>query len=198
MNAIPKQKLLTVMEFLAWADAYDGDEKFELHDGVIVAVKTMHIASSSTQAMAPERVGHANAKFAITAALKAAIKKAGVPCQAFVDSIGVAINDYTTYIPDALVNCGERLPSDVMLAPNPVIVVEVFSPSSTSRDLVVKMRQYFTLPAVQYYITVHGEAREIYHHTRGPNGSFISALAGETLLLEPPGIEVSLADIFED
>ncbi len=198
MNAIAKQKLLTVSEFLAWADAYDGDGKFELHDGVIVAKRTPYSVGASPHAMAPERVGHANTKFAITAALKAAIKRAGVPCEAFVDSIGVAINEYTTYIPDALVNCGERLPRDVMFAPNPVIVVEVFSPSSTSRDLVVKMRHYFTLPAVQHYITVHGEAREIYHHTRGPNGAFISALAGETLALDPPGIEVDLSEIFDE
>lgn len=185
MNAIPKQNLMTVTEFLAWADAYSGDEKFELHDGVIVA-------------MAPERVGHAREKRAMANALAAALKKAGSPCEAFVDGIGIAINDYLKYIPDALVNCGERLPRNAMLAPNPVIVVEVFSPSSTSRDLVVKMRHYFTLPAVQHYITVHGEAREIYHHTRGLNGAFISALAGKTLAIDPPGIEVDLSEIFDE
>ncbi len=184
MNALLKPKLISVPEFLAWAEKQP-QGKFELHDGVIVA-------------MAPERVGHVQDKRRMANALEDAIKNAGVPCQAFVDGLGVAINDYTTYIPDALVNCGERLPRDAMLATNPVIVVEVFSPSSTSRDQVVKMRHYFTVPSIAHYLTVHGDQREIYHHRRGPDGTFISALAGETLTLDPPGIEVSLAGIFED
>jgi Uma2 family endonuclease len=183
MTALAKEKPLTVREFLVWANQQPSG-KFELHDGVIVA-------------MAPERFGHGQDKRRIANALEDAIRQAGVPCQAAVDSI-VAINDYTTYIPDALVNCGERLPRNAMLATNPVIVVEVFSPSSTSRDQVVKMRHYFMLPSVQHYLTVHGEAREIFHHKRGPDGTFISALAGETLRLDPPGIDVSLAGFFDE
>jgi Uma2 family endonuclease len=184
MNALEKTKIYNVQEFLDWADRQP-QGSFELHDGVIVA-------------MAPERVGHVREKRSMANALEKALLKRNLPCEAFVDGIGVAINDYTTYIPDALVHCGERLPRHAMLATNPVIVVEVFSPSSTSRDQVVKMRHYFTLPSVAHYITVHGEQREIYHHTRGPNGTYISALAGEVLKLDPPGLEVELAGIFEE
>ncbi len=184
MNALTKQPFYNVEQFLKWADTAP-EGKFELHDGVIIA-------------MAPERVGHGQDKFRMAKALEAAIKKAGLPCQAFVDSIGVMIGEYSAYIPDAVVNCGERLPRDAMLAANPIIVVEVVSPSSTSRDLIVKMRHYFMVPSIMHYITVHGDQREIYHHTRGSNGTFISALAGPTLQLDPPGLDVDLAEIFEE
>jgi Uma2 family endonuclease len=183
MTALAKPKPMTVREFLAWADQQP-EGKFELHDGAIVA-------------MAPERAGHAQDKRRMTNALEDAIRQAGIPCQAFVDGIGIAINDYTTYIPDALVNCGEPLPRDAMLAANPVIVVEVFSPSSASRDQVVKMRHYFMLPSIQHYLTVHGEQREIFHHARGLDGTFISSLAGDTLRLDPPGIVLNLTGIFD-
>jgi Uma2 family endonuclease len=184
MTALAKPKPMTVREVLAWADQQP-EGKFELYDGAVVA-------------MAPERFGHGQDKRRIANALEDAIRKAGVPCQAAVDSIGIAVNDYTTYIPDALVNRGEPLPRDAMLAANPVIVVEVYSPSSASPDQVVKMRHYFMLPSVQHYLTVHGEQREIFHHTRGPDGTFISALAGEMLRLDPPGIVLSLTGIFEE
>ncbi|MDZ4790960.1 MAG: Uma2 family endonuclease [Hyphomicrobiales bacterium] len=198
MNAQSKQKPLTVTEFLEWAGAYDGDGKFELHDGVIVPIRTSFIIGASTIAMAPERVRHGQAKLNIAIALKAAVKTAGLSCEAFVDSIGVAIDAFTTYIPGALVNCGERLLRDAMLATNPIIVVEVFSPSSASRDQLVKIRHYFTIPSIVHVLTVNGEAREIYHHTRGEGGAFVSRLAGETLRLDPPGMEIDLKEIFED
>ncbi len=184
MTALAKQKPMTVPEFLVWANQQP-EGKFELYDGIAVA-------------MAPVQFGHGQDKRRIANALEAAIRDAGVPCQAAVDSIGVAISDTTAYIPDALVNCGERLTRNASLATNPVIVVEVFSPSSASRDSVVKMRHYFMLPSVQHYLTVHGEAREVYHHMRGQNGTFISALAGEIWRLDPPGIDFDLTGIFDE
>jgi len=41
--------------------------------------------------------------------------------------------------PDALVNCGEKIPTGSMLAPAPVVVVEVVSPSSLKRDTGLKV-----------------------------------------------------------
>ncbi len=182
MTAPPKR--VSIPEFLSWAEKQEG--KFELYDGVIVA-------------MAPERVGHVNAKFAVAAALKDAIKKAGAPCQAFVDGLGVRIDDWTSYIPDALVNCGERLPADAMLAPNPIIVVEVLSPSSQGQDRVRKLFNYFRLPSVAHYLTVDLEQRCIGHHWRGPDGTIVAAIvSGDTLALDPPGLRLNLAGLLDE
>ncbi len=186
MAALAKSKTapVSIPEFLAWAEQQEG--KFELLDGVIVA-------------MAPERAGHVDARFAVATALKDAIGKAGVPCQAFVDGLGVQIDEWTSYIPDALVNCGERLPLDAMLAPEPVIVAEVLSPSSRSHDRLRKLFNYFRVPSIAHYLTVDLEFRRIGHHWRGPNGTIVTAIAsGESLMLDPPGLRVSLGGLFEE
>jgi Uma2 family endonuclease len=180
----PKPTRVSIAEYLSWAQKHEG--KFELLDGVIVA-------------MAPERAAHVNAKFALAAALKDAIKKAGVPCQAFVDGLGVQIDEWISYIPDALVNCGERVPPDAMLAPAPVIVVEVLSPSSQSHDRVRKLLYYFRVSSIAHYLTVDLELKRIGHHRRGPGGSIVTAIAGgDSLLLDPPGLQLSLAGLFDE
>src|SRR3712207_9097062 len=61
-------------------------------------------------------------------------RSAGLGCEAFADGMTVEIGEDYDYEPDAVVNCGDRLHPDVVAAPNPVIVVEVLSPSTQSTD----------------------------------------------------------------
>src|SRR6266567_4141646 len=62
--------------------------------------------------------------------------------------------DDTDYEPDAVVNCGERPDPEGFVAPQPVIVVEVLSPSSRSTDAGAKLADYFRVPSVQHYLMV--------------------------------------------
>jgi Uma2 family endonuclease len=123
MNA-PAVKRMTVPEFLAWAETQDSG-RYELVSGQIVA-------------MAPERWEHVQAKQRAFRALEVAIEHAGVSCQALVDGLAVAVDEETSYIPDTLVNCGEPGAPHAMIAPCPVIVVEVLSPSTRGIDTTVK------------------------------------------------------------
>ncbi len=185
MAALAKPKLVNVSEYLAWAESQP-QGRFELHDGVIIA-------------MAPERVGHVHAKRKVANALEDPIKKAGVPCQAFVDGLGVQIDDTTSYIPDALVNCGERLPLDAMLATAPMIVVEVLSPSTQGHDRIRKLYNYLRVSCIEHYLTIDTEFRRIGHHRRGPDGTIVTAVAsGERLMLDPPGLRLSLSGLFDE
>ena len=58
-----------------------------------------------------------------------------------------------------LVNCGERVPSKSLYAPNSIIVVEVVPPSSRARDLSEKLADYFRVPSVQHYLIVDWDRR---------------------------------------
>lgn len=118
-------KPMDVQAFLAFAERRERG-RFELWRGELVS-------------MAPERAERVRAKFAVSRALAAAIEKAERGCEAFVDGLAVAIDSETAYEPDALVNCGERIPTGSMLAPAPVIVVEVVSPGSHKRDTGLKV-----------------------------------------------------------
>ena len=59
------------------------------------------------------------------------------------DGMTVRIDDVTAYEPDALVYCGTKLPPSAVEVPNPVIVVEVLSPSTRHIDLSAKLADYF-------------------------------------------------------
>ena len=109
------------------------------------------------------------------------------------------IDDWTSYIPDALVNCGEPVPRGTMLAPAPVIVVEVLSPSSQTHDRVRKLFNYFRVPSIAHYLTVDLEQRRIGHHWRGPDGTIMAAIVrGDSLMLDPPGLRLSLDGLLDE
>ena len=178
----PAAKRLTVDEFLIWAESQPKG-RYELVDGVIVL-------------MAPERADHARSKAATWAALKSAIKRAGAPCEAFIDSLAVRINDTTVYEPDALVNCGPRIPGDVTIAPNPTIVVEVLSPSTQHIDKSAKLIDYFSVAAIQHYLVVDTVRQAIVHHRRGPKNTVATTICRQGQIeLEPPGLEIAVADL---
>jgi len=195
MAALAKTAKMTVEEFLAWAEAQPGDGKYELIGGVPVLKNGTD--EEPLTAMAPERFAHAEAKFAITVKLKDAIRRAGALCQAAIDGLGVAVDENTSYIPDAVVNCGEPVANDAQFAPNPIIVVEVVSPSSRARDFSEKFADYFRVPSIQHYLIVDLDRGVILHHKRGEAQTIVTAFAKEgTLQLDPPGIEISLDGIF--
>lgn len=175
---------MSASAFLEWAESQESG-RYELIGGQIVA-------------MAPERVEHAHVKFQIAKALDTAIATANLPCRAFVDGPGVKIDDATVFEPDALVNCGQPIQRGSLIAPNPVIVVEVISPSSTRRDSAVKFANYFRHPGVLHYLIAVMENRSVIQHSRAEGDKLMSRIVreGDRLVLDPPGINVAVSDFF--
>ena len=140
------EPLMTVDEFLVWAEGRDG--RWELQDGELVG-------------MAPERLVHTETKYEIVAALKSAIRRANAPCHAVPDGATVRIAARTAFEPDALVYCGPRLPPDSIEIPEPLIVVEVLSGGTAARDHGVKLAGYFSLPSVAHYLILDPDSRMV-------------------------------------
>ncbi len=183
MTALPKHEL-TVSEFLEWARKQNG--KYELVRGNVFA-------------MAREGIQHARVKAATWAAIAAAIKRAGLSCEAFVDGPGVAVANDSYYVPDVAVQCGERLPGNLSLIPDPVILVEVVSPSTERYDLTVKLIDYFALPSLQHYLVLDLKRRIVLHHKRGEGSAIPTVIVREgSIALEPPGLTLALSDLFVD
>ena len=181
MTTVPKQRM-KVPEFLAWADKQP-DGNYELVDGEIVA-------------MAPDRVRHNLVKAAAYRALDDAVKAAGVPCRVFTDGVGVVINDNTTRIPDASIQCGVKLNLESMVLEAPLIVLEVISPSSERQDLGAKLVEYFSVPSIRHYLVVIPEKRVVVHYTRNEEGG-LSTYIGRNgdIVLNPPGIKVPVTGL---
>jgi Uma2 family endonuclease len=179
----PRNTYLTADEFIAWAlDQPTG--RFELDNGVVVA-------------MAPERASHAIAKGNAFVALRNAIGARGLACQAFPDGMSVRISDRTVYEPDALVRCGSPLAGDAIEANDPVILVEVVSPSSRGVDRGAKLASYFSLPSVRHYLILDTEKRVVIHHLRAEDGAINTRILDDgPLALDPPGLVVEVRDMF--
>ncbi len=175
---------MTVDEFLPWAEAQERG-RYELHDGQVVM-------------MSPERAGHWKTKAAAFIALRQAIKSAGLNCHAVPDGATVRISERTAFEPDALVYCGEEVPSSALEVPNPVIVVEVLSPGTQMTDMRDKLRGYFTVPDIHHYLIVDPEKQVVIHHARGSGDALQTRLltAGD-LFLEPPGLRFAVPSFFE-
>ena len=179
---LPKPKKMTADEFLVWAMMQPGG-RYELEDGEVVA-------------MAPERAGHAIVKLAVAESFGRAIVEAGLVCEVFPDGMGVRIDDTTLYEPDALVRCGDPIDRDTVEVPDPVIVVEVLSPSTRSLDGGGKLEDYFRVPSVRHYLIVRINKRSVIHHARDGDGIRTTILSGGPLRLDPPGLEVNLDAFF--
>lgn len=186
-NLARDQKRLTVDEFLVWAEAQDKG-KFELFCGEIIA-------------MAPERAEHARSKAQIWRALAAGIESGGLACEAYVDGLAVVIDHDTTYEPDALVNCGAPVDSKSLTAPNPVVIVEVMSPSSTGIDKHTKLADYFRVASVMHYVLVDLGRRNVVHVRRTTPGErrdmAVSVLTEGDIVLDPPGLTLAVATCLE-
>lgn len=173
---------MTSDEFIAWAMERPKGERYELVSGEVVA-------------MAPERSLHALTKGAVFRRLAEAIERANLPCTAFPDGMAVEIGAATIYEPDAMVRCGVPLPEDAVKVTDPIIVVEVVSPSSRARDAGAKLEDYFRLPSLRHYLIVKTENRTVIHHARAAAGTVQTRIIREgSITLDPPGIV--LRDLF--
>jgi Uma2 family endonuclease len=173
---------MTVDEYLAWAEGRPG--RFGLYAGTVYA-------------RAPERVGQANIKFGMQTALLSGIKQAGLPCHMLPDGMTVRIDDSTAHEPDALVYCGPKLPASALEVPNPMIVVEVLSPSSRRIDTSLKLAGYFRVPSVSHYLIVDPDQPLIIHHARGSQDTILTHIVREgAVTLDPPGLDLALADVY--
>jgi Uma2 family endonuclease len=170
---------MTADEFLAWAMQQPEGRRYELVAGEVVS-------------MAPERAGHARWKHRICVALTQAIRAAGLPCEAFPDGMSVRVDAETVYEPDALVRCGTPLDDDAIEVPDPLIIVEVVSPSSGKQDSGSKLDGYFGLPSLRHYLVVTPRNRAIVQHRRDEHGNIATRIIREgPIRLDPPGIELT-------
>lgn len=147
-------------------------------------------------AMSPERIEHVRLKSRVWAALDRDIRTKGLPCEALGDGVTIEVDEDTDYEPDAVVNCGPPVSGDAIAATNPVIVVEVVSPSTEHIDLADKLADYFKVPGIQHYLIVRARRREIIHHSRAGATITSRVINVGSIVLDPPGISISLADIY--
>jgi Uma2 family endonuclease len=177
MNVL--RRAMTVDEYLAWSDSQIERQRTELINGQVVT-------------MPSERLVHTSIKASAYLTLRQAIRAARLPCTALPDGPGVRIDEHTVYEPDALVFCGGAPSPTSMLIPNPVVLVEVLSPTTSHHDTSAKLIGYFKLPSVAHYLVIDPEARTVTHHGRNQMPNILTA---GPLRLDPPGLDITIEDL---
>jgi len=163
----PPQRLSRA-EFHAWTAAQPRG-RFERIDGVVVA-------------MAPEGVVHNRLKAAAWLLLRQGIQANQLPCEALTDGLGLEIGEDDDFEPDAIVRCGERLEDNATKVPDPLIVVEILSPSTSATHRTTKLEKHFRLPSVQHYLIVWADRRRVVHHRRDGQGLTTTVHSEGTIL----------------
>lgn len=183
MNAQNKIRF-TVPQFLDWA--LQQDARYELVDGEPIR-------------MAPERARHNRVKFLLCRALDQAVTDASLDCEVFTDGMTVVINEHRCYEPDAALQCGVKQDLESLILPHPLVVVEVASPTSTRIDVTTKLADYFKVASIVHYLVVPPRDRTLIHHRR--DGTSIRTMVlseGDTLVLEPPGLQLPIRGLWPD
>ena len=182
---VPNLKRMTAEDYAQWAMRQDTG-RFELIDGMVVQ-------------MNPERLVHVRVKTRISKALERALAKANLAGEVLWDGMALRIGDKTVHEPDAMLRLGEPLSGETILVTDPVIVVEVLSPSTGPIDTGRKLSNYFLLETVQHYLVVDTTKRLVLHYVRGTDGLPImrAPISTGDVVLDPPGLSISIAEIFE-
>ena len=90
-----------------------------------------------------------------------------------------------------------RGPRDALAIDNPIVVVEVLSPSTAAIDHGRKLSGYFSLPSVEHYLILDPERRVVIHHKRGQGDAIETRVLSEgSAKLDPPGFAVAVEALF--
>lgn len=175
----------TVEEYLAFEE--QSSIRHEYVDGVIYA---MSGASKNHARLS------SNIAFRFHAFLE------GMPCESYQTEVKVKASDSRYYYPDVIVTCEAAAedPEDPYLIVQPILLVEVLSPTTKRTDKVEKFNAYQQIPGLlEYVIVAQDQMRvEIYRHRKAGDvwQGEVFTEPNEQVLFESVGLRLSLADIY--
>lgn len=180
---------MTVGEFLDWTEEQADDARYELVAGVPV------------QLMAPTNIRHARIQRNVSEALRGAIAAAGLPCEVFDAGPGVALgaDGDECRIPDVVLTCASTIDETARLVPEPMIIVEVASPSTRLADVNDKVEFYGGIASIRHYLVIEQDRRRVVYHGRGSSGGLEPRILRDgEIALEPPGVRLALNALYQD
>jgi len=121
-------------------------------------------------------------------------------CEAFMTDMKFKVDETTFYYPDVFVTCEEN-PESAFYRQNPVLIIEVLSPSTRQTDKREKLRVYPQIPTVQEYVIVEQDEIKIKIHRRQPDGRWITYFydqsdRDEIIEFQSVGLEITLVEIY--
>ncbi len=149
--------LLTAQAFLAWDESQP--MRHEFSQGKVSA---RHGSDEK----------HVTAAGNIAIALRAHLR--GTPCRTFINDMKLHVDAADAYFyPDVMVTCSKADAADPMIKREPVLVVEVLSPSTAAFDRGDKFAAYRNLASLREYLLVDTESRRCDLYRMGADGLWV-------------------------
>jgi Putative restriction endonuclease len=102
-------------------------------------------------------------------------------------------------IPDVVVTCALTIDETARLVPEPVIVIEVASPSTRLADVNDKVEFYGGIASIRHYLVIEQDRRRVVYHGRGASGGLEPRILRDgEIALDPPGIRLALDALYQD
>ncbi len=151
-------------------------------------------------AMAGGTIAHSHIGTAIIRHLANGVDAAGCGCVVLGPDMRVHVDDDTQCYPDAMVVCPPVATpeGDRCSVSNPVVIVEVMSPSSAAWDLAGKRERYARLASLRHYVVAHQDVWRVHHFQRLEDGAWrVTTLGpGGVLELDPLGVRLRVDDVY--
>lgn len=177
------EKRMSLDEFLGWDDGTD--TRYELIDGFPVA-------------MAPPAEAHRILAMRLGSGIDAALQDRR-PCNAQIDA-GVLRPDRADsyYVPDIAVSCRANEP-DRQAIVDPVLIVEILSPSTERHDRRVKLPIYRQIASVQEVLLIDADSHYGELHRRDNDRWVVELVRGAdaTLFLAAVGLRLVMSELYE-
>jgi Uma2 family endonuclease len=118
------------------------------------------------------------------------------PCKAYTSDLKVLTPSGLAAYPDVMVVCGEPQlydrKGDVLL--NPVVIIEVLSPSTATYDRTLKFDHYKSIPSLREYILFAQDGVLVEHYVRGADDRWTMTIhTKHATVLTLASIECTLA-----
>lgn len=186
MTAVPKKKY-TLEEYLDLDKT--SEERYEYFDGEVFA-------------MAGGSPSHARISLNVCTSLTQKLK--GGRCEAFNSEMRIKVPMALPYrYPDASVVCGEPVFDEIVgqqMLVNPILIVEVLSPSTAAYDLVDKFAAYQSIDAFQEYLLISQDRPHVIQHVKQSKRRWlrieIEGMESE-VKLESVNATLSLSELYE-
>ena len=142
--------------------------------------------------MASASIRHSIIKRNVTIALHAALPPRG--CEALVDGPQI-LTDEISAIPDVAVTCAPLDLTSPVIA-EPVIIVEVMSPSSEQNDTGLRWLAYRAIATLRHYLVLSQDQRLVHVHSRAGDFWHERFVSEGMVELDEPAVRLDLDDLY--
>ncbi len=123
-------------------------------------------------AMAGAEERHVTAAGNLYLALRSHLR--GTPCRTFITDMKLHVEAADAYFyPDVMVTCSAADATDPLIKREPVLLVEVLSPSTAAYDRGDKFAAYRSLPSLREYLLVDTDSRRCDLYRKGADGLWV-------------------------